>query len=154
MEQRISLITLGARDTEALAGFYEAIGWKRVDSPDGVIAFDLIGQALRCVRGIEVGDAELALEEIRTTCLGTDGSGKGVGHYLGTDQTLSLMESNYVYPTLGDRTSPKEWAEKDKPDLLENATAIKEKILSEPSTAELDPMLDKAIRDRFNIHLN
>ena len=46
MEQRVSLITLGARDMEALAEFYEAMGWTRVDSPDGVIAFDLIGQTL------------------------------------------------------------------------------------------------------------
>lgn len=46
MEQRISLITLAARDIDALAGFYEALGWQREDSPDGVIAFDLIGQTL------------------------------------------------------------------------------------------------------------
>ncbi|MEO9572435.1 MAG: VOC family protein [Tateyamaria sp.] len=46
MEQRVSLITLGALDMDVLAGFYEALGWKRVDSPDGVIAFDLIGQTL------------------------------------------------------------------------------------------------------------
>ena len=46
MEQRVSLITLGARDMAGLAAFYEALGWARVDSPDGVIAFDLIGQTL------------------------------------------------------------------------------------------------------------
>ena len=46
MEQRVSLITLGTRDMEGLARFYEALGWARVDSPDGVIAFDLIGQTL------------------------------------------------------------------------------------------------------------
>ncbi|AXI47427.1 glyoxalase [Sulfitobacter sp. SK012] len=46
MEQRISLITLGARDPALLADFYEALGWRRVETPDGIIAFDLIGQAL------------------------------------------------------------------------------------------------------------
>ncbi len=46
MEQRISLITLGVSDIERAAAFYEALGWQRVDSPDGVIAFDLIGQTL------------------------------------------------------------------------------------------------------------
>ena len=46
MEQRISLITLGVADIEGSAAFYEALGWKRVESPDGVIAFDLIGQTL------------------------------------------------------------------------------------------------------------
>ena len=46
MEQRVSLITIGVEDPETAAGFYEALGWTRVDSPDGVIAFDLIGQTL------------------------------------------------------------------------------------------------------------
>ncbi|MFK7752210.1 MAG: VOC family protein [Sedimentitalea sp.] len=46
MEQRISLITLGVRDVTATAAFYEKLGWARVDSPDGVVAFDLIGQVL------------------------------------------------------------------------------------------------------------
>ena len=46
MEQRVSLITLGVADMERSAEFYEALGWRRVDSPDGVVAFDLIGQTL------------------------------------------------------------------------------------------------------------
>lgn len=46
MEQRISLITLGVPDMEKAAAFYEALGWKRAESPDGVIAFDLISQTL------------------------------------------------------------------------------------------------------------
>lgn len=46
MEQRISLITLGVSDIEVAAAFYENMGWQRVDSPDGVIAFDLLGQVL------------------------------------------------------------------------------------------------------------
>jgi uncharacterized protein len=46
MEQRISLITLGVRDMAGTAAFYEALGWRRVETEDGVIAFDLIGQTL------------------------------------------------------------------------------------------------------------
>ncbi len=46
MEQRVSLITLGVADMAASAGFYQALGWAKVDSPDGVVAFDLIGQTL------------------------------------------------------------------------------------------------------------
>lgn len=46
MDQRISLITLGARDIAALSGFYDALGWARTPSPDGVIAYDLIVQTL------------------------------------------------------------------------------------------------------------
>lgn len=46
MEQRVSLITLGAQDAERLAAFYDALGWQRVESQDGVVAYDLIGQTL------------------------------------------------------------------------------------------------------------
>lgn len=46
MEQRVSLITLGVADMDKSAAFYEALGWQRAKSPDGVIAFDLISQTL------------------------------------------------------------------------------------------------------------
>ncbi|MFP7673677.1 VOC family protein [Marivita sp. S0852] len=46
MEQRVSLITLGVRDADAVAAFYEKLGWARVETQDGVIAFDLLGQTL------------------------------------------------------------------------------------------------------------
>lgn len=112
-----------------------------------ILGNDLIGQALRCVRGIEVTDDTLALEEIRQVCIG------GPGHYLGTEQTLSRMEADHVYPALGNRMSPKEWVEKGKPDLIENATARKEQILAQRAAARLDPALDAKIRAKFNIHL-
>jgi catechol 2,3-dioxygenase-like lactoylglutathione lyase family enzyme len=46
MEQRVSLITMGVADLERAAAFYDRINWQRVQSPDGVVAFDLIGQVL------------------------------------------------------------------------------------------------------------
>jgi len=78
---------------------------------------------------------------------------KGVGHYLGSSQTLGLMETAYIYPNLADRTSPKEWMENGQPELMVKATARKDAILSAPSSAEFDPELDRAIRAKFNIHL-
>ncbi len=112
-----------------------------------ILSDDLIGQALRCVRGIEVTEDTLALDQIAEVCLG------GPGHYLGTDATLGRMQVDYVYPTLGDRTSPKEWAELGKPDLIEKAIARKNEILATPSPAKFDPMLDAELRASFNIHL-
>ncbi len=112
-----------------------------------VLGDDLLGQAQRCVRGIEVTEDALSLEAMRETCLG------GPGHYLGSGQTLSRMESDYVYPVLGDRSSPKEWQERGKPDLLKGASARKTAILDGPNRAAFGAALDKEIRERFAIHL-
>ncbi|MEQ5868369.1 VOC family protein [Sagittula sp. NFXS13] len=46
MDQRISLITLACRDIPATTAFYEAMGWTRVPSEEGIVVFDLLGQAL------------------------------------------------------------------------------------------------------------
>lgn len=46
MDQRISLITLGARDIDTLSAFYDGLGWQRTPAPDGVVAYDLIAQTL------------------------------------------------------------------------------------------------------------
>jgi trimethylamine---corrinoid protein Co-methyltransferase len=113
-----------------------------------ILGDDLVGQALRCVRGIEVTTDTLSLEPMRATCIG------GPGHYLGSEQTLGLMQTDYLYPSLGDRTSPKEWAEVGKPDLIKNAIARKEAILAGQSAALFDPVTDQKIRETFNIHLS
>lgn len=112
-----------------------------------ILGDDLIGQALRCVRGIEVDEDSVSLETMRATCMG------GPGHYLGSGQTLKLMQTEYVYPALADRTSPKEWEELQKPDLLARATERKKAILSQRAAARFNPATDAAIRARFNIHL-
>jgi trimethylamine--corrinoid protein Co-methyltransferase len=112
-----------------------------------ILGDDIIGQALRCLKGIEVTDDTLAIEAMREVCMG------GPGHYLGVGETLARMETDYVYPFHGDRTSPKEWEEVGKPDLIAGARARKETILAGVSRAALDPMLDRAIRDRFPIKL-
>ncbi len=112
-----------------------------------ILGDDLIGQALRCVRGIEVNEETLALDQIRDVCL------NGPGHYLGTAQTLARMETDYVYPAMGNRMSPKEWEEKDKPDLIATTIKRKNEILSQRSAARFDPMTDAEIRSRFNIRL-
>ncbi len=112
-----------------------------------ILGDDMLGQALRCVRGIEVTDETLGLETMRATCLG------GPGHYLGSEQTLKLMQTEYIYPALADRTSPKEWLENGSPRLLDQAVAKKQEILSQPPVARLAPDLDRAVRERFAIHL-
>ncbi|GAB4273527.1 MAG: trimethylamine methyltransferase family protein [Pararhodobacter sp.] len=106
---------------------------------------DLLGQAIRCVRGIDVTEDALSLEVMREVCLG------GPGHYLGSDQTLRLMQTEYVYPRIGNRMSPKEWNEAGRPMLLDAAKARTAEILSK-APCQIDPALDRAIREKFAIH--
>ncbi|UWQ96964.1 trimethylamine methyltransferase family protein [Rhodobacteraceae bacterium M385] len=112
-----------------------------------ILSDDLIGQAMRCVRGIEVTEDTLALDQMAEVCLG------GTGHYLGTDRTLALMQSDFVYPTLGNRMSPKEWEENQKPDLMASAIARKEKILAE-ARPQISPEVDQAVRAKYAMYFN
>ena len=112
-----------------------------------ILGDDLIGQALRCVRGIEVTEDSVSVEVMRQVCL------TGPGHYLGSDQTLGLMQTDYIYPALGDRTSPKEWVEIGRPDLLAKAIARKRELLDATPRAAFPADVDAAIRARFPIRL-
>ena len=112
-----------------------------------ILGDDIIGQALRCTRGIEVNDETLALQTMKDVCVG------GPGHYLGQPQTLGLMQTEYIYPRIAERLSPKEWDEVGKPDLVEAATEYKEKVLSEPSSAAFPADLDRLLRAKYPIRL-
>ncbi|TAN19962.1 MAG: methyltransferase [Rhizobiaceae bacterium] len=113
-----------------------------------IIDNDMLGQCLRCVRGIEVSDKALSIETITDVCL------NGPGHYLGHGQTLELMQTEYFYPAVADRYSPKEWAEKGKPDLLQKAIEEKRRILSGYFPAHVSRSVDDQLRSRHpNIHL-
>ncbi len=108
---------------------------------------DMLGAVNRNVRGIEVNDETLSLEVISQVCL------EGPGHYLGSEQTLSLMQSEYFYPKLGDRTSPKEWNEAGKPDPVEMAAARKKEVLSSYYPDYIAASADKEIRAGHDIKL-
>lgn len=112
-----------------------------------IIDNDMLGQSMRCVRGIEVNDDTLSLEAIRDVCT------SGPGHFLGHQQTIALMQSEYVYPALGDRTSPKEWDERGKPDIVETAVKRKAEILAGHFPRHVPDALDREIRGLANILL-
>ncbi len=106
---------------------------------------DLLGSVMRIVRGVEVNDDSLSFEVIRDTCI------NGPGHFLGSDQTMRLMQRDYFYPETFDRTSPKEWAANGKPDLIARARAIKEKILALKPHGFISDEMDKQLRKNHPI---
>jgi trimethylamine--corrinoid protein Co-methyltransferase len=62
------------------------------------------------------------------------------------------MQTEYIYPSLADRTSPKEWVEIGKPNLVQKAIEKKENILKN-AAKKIDPVIDDKLRSMFNIHL-
>ncbi len=113
-----------------------------------IIDNDMLGQCLRCVRGIDVSDEALSVDVITDVCL------NGPGHYLGHGQTLKLMQTEYFYPAIADRFSPKEWNEKGRPDILQRAIAEKKRVLSSFFPNHVPRSVDDALRARFpNIYL-
>ncbi|MGR3505793.1 MAG: trimethylamine methyltransferase family protein [Paracoccaceae bacterium] len=109
-----------------------------------VLGDDMLGQVMRCVRGIDVTEDSVSIEAMRQVCL------EGPGHYLGSSQTLALMQTEYIYPEIANRMSPKEWAEAGKPDLLRVARARMDRILAQ-SGSQIDPVTDAAVRAKFQI---
>ena len=100
---------------------------------------------LRVTRGFEVSAETLSLETIRDVCAG------GPGHFLVHNQTLSRMESDYLYPALVDRCTPQKWAGAPEKDLLERARERTRELLSNSRPGHISDELDHAIRRRFPV---
>ncbi len=112
-----------------------------------VIDNDAIGACLRTVRGIETDDDSLSIETIRQVCI------EGPGHYLGHDQTIGRMQKDYVYPTIGDRTSPKEWVEIGSPTIIDRAVKKTAEILRDHHPGHIGPDMDAVLRSEFPVRL-
>jgi trimethylamine--corrinoid protein Co-methyltransferase len=112
-----------------------------------VIDNDMIGGVLRAVRGIEVTEDSISLETIREVCE------DGPGHFLGHNQTLDLMQAEYVYPRIGDRSSPKEWIEQGSTDIIKRARKTTREVLSSHYPSHVGGKLDAELRADFDIKL-
>jgi trimethylamine--corrinoid protein Co-methyltransferase len=112
-----------------------------------IIDNDMLGQCLRCVRGIEVNESTLGVQVMKDVCMG------GPCHYLEHDQTSNLMQTEYIYPEIADRSSPKEWEELGKPNLLDDARKRKEEILHNYHPNHISKELDAKLRSQFKILL-
>lgn len=143
--------------TTSLAGHsganmvYESAGMQAsllgVSMESFVIDNDMLGAVNRSVRGIEIDDESMSVEVMRDVCV------DGPKHYLGHDQTMTLMQKDYVYPDVGDRTSPKEWAEQGSTDVIQKSRIIVDEILSNHFPRHIDDATDETLREKFPIRL-
>ncbi len=110
-----------------------------------VIDDEIVGMALRTLRGVEVSDASLAVQVI-------DRVGPG-GHYLMDAHTVQFMRSELFQPALADRQNRPMWEAAGKLDTRARATARVEWLLDGHEPPGLPPEADAAIRDTLNILL-
>ncbi len=112
-----------------------------------VIDNDMLGSINRTVRGIEVSEESLSLEVIRQVV-------HGPGHFLGSPQTLALMQKEYLYPEIGDRDTPDNWLDAGGKDALQVAHEYAREILANHHPDHLEPSREQAIRERFPLVLH
>ena len=107
---------------------------------------DMLGAANRTIRGVDIDDDSLSAQVIRDAVAGP-------GHFLGSEQTLRLMLSEYVYPVIGDRNSPDDWKEQGGEDAAERAGRRVEEVMRTHFPAHISREQDEWIRRRYPIAL-
>ena len=136
----------GANYIHHSAGFLESM--LTVAYEQYVIDDDINGSIMRTVRGIEVTDETLSIDLIDQVC-----RPGGEGHYLGTQQSLALMNTEYYYPHTGDRQRRDDWEASGALDMRERARHKAREILKTHQPRRIPPEVDVAIRERFQILL-
>ena len=134
----------GANYIHHSAGFLESM--LTVAYEQYVIDDDINGAIMRMVRGIEVTEDSLSLDVIAQVA-------KGEGHFLGTQQSLELMNTEYYYPHTGDRQTRQDWEESGSLDMWARARTRAREILNSHRPSLISSEADKAIRGRFQILL-
>ena len=110
---------------------------------------DLLGASMRMTKGFRDDSEEsLCFETIKDVCLNDK------AHYLGSEQTIDVMQSEYIYPDFSDRESPNDWADMGKPVILEKAIQQKKEILSIYFPNHISDDVDQQLREKFNIKLS
>ena len=112
-----------------------------------VIDNEMLSSIRRIARGIEVTDDTLSVDVIANVV-------DGPGHFLGAEQTMKLMESEFVYPRHADRSSPDDWADAGARDIWDTATIQAREILGTHHPALIEQEIDARIREHYVIHLD
>ena len=142
----LSAALSGANIVYESAGMYASLLGTCLESL--LLDNDVLGAVGRSIRGIEVNPHTLSFDEIETVCTG------GEGHYLGSANTLQVMQSEYVYPDFSDRNSPTAWEEQGKPILLNRAMERKREILTQHVPRHISDEVDARVRAEFPIFLS
>jgi trimethylamine--corrinoid protein Co-methyltransferase len=111
-----------------------------------VIDNDLLGSVNRTIRGIEVNEQTLSSQVIKEVV-------NGPQHFLGEQQTLEIMQTEYTYPLVGDRLSPDDWIDAGAKDVKQRAHEYVTETLATHYPAHIDVDVESRIRDTYPIRL-
>jgi trimethylamine--corrinoid protein Co-methyltransferase len=146
-EKALTVATAALAGANLVAAYPGIVGSLIGQSFEGmIIDNDMIGNIQRIVRGIEVTDETLSVDVINEAV-------HGVGHFLGNEQTLNMMQSEYLYPNVADRLTPGAWEEMGRQTMYEQAHEKVKEMLTDYYPTYIDAAADKRIRDKFPIKL-
>ncbi len=111
-----------------------------------VIDNDMLGSVNRTIRGIDIDRSSLSAQVIHDTIYGP-------GHFLGSEQTLHLMQREYVYPLIGDRNSPDDWRDQGATNAAERAHEHVRNVMRTHFPTHVSRARDEWLRGRYPIKL-
>lgn len=134
-------VLAGSNYIHHAAGMLESM--RAVAYEQYVIDDEIIGMAIRLLKGIEIDEETLGFEALRE--VGPS------GNFLSSVHTVQFMRREYFRQTLGDRNTREAWEQSGSPDARERARKKAREILKTHSPKGIDPKIDKEIRRRFDI---
>ena len=109
-----------------------------------VIDNDMLGSILSAHTAIEVSEATLDPAAIHAVAI-------GAGHFLGEAETLARMNSDFLYPQIGDRRTIGEWQDDGAADSWKRAHARVREILASPPPSIIDAALAAQLETEFDL---
>jgi trimethylamine--corrinoid protein Co-methyltransferase len=146
-EKAITVATAALAGANFVAAYPGIVGSLIGQSFEGMlIDNDMLGNIQRVLKGIEVTDETLSMDVIEEAVF-------GAGHYLGNQQTLELMQSEYLYPDIADRLTPGAWREMGCKTIYDQAHERVGAMLRDHYPVYIDADADARIRAKFPIRL-
>ena len=109
-----------------------------------VIDNDMLGSILSAHTAIEVSEVTLDPAAIHAVATGT-------GHFLGEAETLARMNSDFLYPQIGDRRTIGEWQDDGAADSWKRAHARVREILAAPPPSLINVALATQLETEFDL---
>ena len=137
-------VLAGSNYIHHAAGMLESM--RAVAYEQFVIDDEIIGMALRLLRGIQIDEETLGFEALRE--VGPS------GNFLSSMHTVKFMRQEYFRQALADRQARDAWGKAGSLDGRERARRKAREILKSHIPKEIDPKIDQEIRKRFDIRLS